>query len=566
MAYIVKQPASHGRIIIYLAESRHIPGKGARQIRTYLGSLDTKSNELILNAKAKEPNPEVLELLKAKGIAYGNRKADGPGRKHTRKASPSMQKQLMSDLEKSDVFEVGRVNCFNFLATESGLLSCLEKTFGDISKRILSAAIYQASEAMPLYLAGEWASDIGNQDGMSSSTLSRMIDALGSDSALLSTFFTHWIEACGKPTSVIHDTTSLSSYSDSIDEVEWGYNRDGESLPQVNMALVVAKDSNLPIWFRMISGSIPDVASLKLTCTILKSLGLKQFSFSLDRGYFSRTNLIEMIENKIGFTIGVPTTQTQATNLILAHKALLESTESSFLYNGKRMRHTTCEYQITNHDKSLTKLSGHLFLDLERRESITGRMETTILELDKLGSNQEFKTRLEAEAWITEKARKLTHYFKIMGNENKWIISRDTDAITQAISTAGVALILSSKNSLKAEEVLDDYRCRDIAENVFDTVKNGIGLHRLRTSSSTQANGRLFLAFIAVILRALIESKLKKSNLLSKYSVDESLAILKKIKQIKLLDGTVVNLEIPKKARIIQEAIESKVPKVEAPK
>jgi transposase len=129
----------------------------------------------------------------------------------------------------------------------------------------------------------------------------------------------------------------------------------------------------------------------------------------------------------------------------------------------------------------------------------------------------------------------------------------------------GVALILSSKNSLKAEGVLDDYRCRDIAEKVFDTVKNGIGLHRLRTSSSNQANGRLFLAFIAVILRALIESKLKKSNLLSTYSVDESLAILKKIKQIKLLDGTVVNLETPKKARIIQEAIESKVPKVEAP-
>jgi len=109
LAYIVKQPASHGRIIIYLAESQHIPGKGARQIRTYLGSLDVENNELILNAKAKEPNPEVLELLKAKGIAYGSQKSDGPGRKHTRKASLSIQKQLMSDLEKSDVFEVGRV-------------------------------------------------------------------------------------------------------------------------------------------------------------------------------------------------------------------------------------------------------------------------------------------------------------------------------------------------------------------------------------------------------------------------------------------------------------------------
>ena len=127
------------------------------------------------------------------------------------------------------------------------------------------------------------------------------------------------------------------------------------------MPLVVAQYSHLPIWFRIISGSIPDIASLKLTWTILKSLGLKKFSFFLDCGFFSQTNLLKMLENKIGFTIALPTTLIQATNLILAQKALLESTESSFLYNGKRMRHTTCEYQITNQDKNLTKLSGHLF-------------------------------------------------------------------------------------------------------------------------------------------------------------------------------------------------------------
>ena len=110
-------------------------------------------------------------------------------------------------------------------------------------------------------------------------------------------------------------------------------------------------------------------------------------------------------------------------------------------------------------------------------------METTILELDKLGTNQEFKTRLVAEAWITERAKKLTTYFKIMENEKKWTISRETEAITQAISTAALVLIPSSKNSLKAEEVLDDYRRRDIAEKAFDKVKNGIGLQRLRKSS-----------------------------------------------------------------------------------
>ena len=122
---------------------------------------------------------------------------------------------------------------------------------------------------------------------------------------------------------------------------------------------------------------------------------------------------------------------------------------------------------------------------------------------------------------------------------------------------SGVALILSSYKKSLPQDVLEDYRCRDKAEKIFDIVKNGIGVDRLRTSSSSQVNGRLFVAFIAVIIRVLIENKLRQNNLLSKYSVDESLAILKKIKQIKLADGTLITCEIPKKARIIKDAIES---------
>lgn len=560
MAYIVKQAATHGRINIFLAENHHIPKKGPRQIRTYIGKLDTENNELILSSKQPEPSENLIELLSAKGITYRNKKADGPGRKQIRKYSASSCKKQINSIEKSAVFEVGRLNAFDYLAKESGLSECLSNTYGEnTGKRLLSAAIYQASEAMPLYLAGEWADDTGAGEGMSSSTISRMLSDIGENAALFNTFFANWIKACGKPTSVIHDTTSISSYSNSNDDIEWGYNRDCEQLPQINIALVVARNSRLPIWFRMVPGSIPDVASLKLTCKILRSLGLKEFSFSLDRGYFSRSNLLEMMETTIGFTLGAPTSQTQANQLILSNQDALESIENSFLFNGKRMRHVTCDYVVETEKKEKVCVPGHLFLDLARRELSSEKLETTILELEQMAKKIKFCSKEKADLWISENAGKLSTFFKTEGNGKRWYVSRNIPEIARNISTSGVALILTSSPGLNAKEVLEDYRCRDVAEKVFDTLKNGIGVNRLRTANSNQINGRLFLAFIAVILRSLIENKLKQNDLLSKFTIDESLAILKKIKRLKLSDGSIVDIEIPKKARIIKEAIESKI-------
>lgn len=64
-------------------------------------------------------------------------------------------------------------------------------------------------------------------------------------------FFGRWIERLGRPEAVVFDITSLSSWARLVDLVEWGYNRDGEALPQVNLGLVFAQPVNLPIAYRV---------------------------------------------------------------------------------------------------------------------------------------------------------------------------------------------------------------------------------------------------------------------------------------------------------------------------
>jgi hypothetical protein len=54
-------------------------------------------------------------------------------------------------------------------------------------------------------------------------------------------FFSEWGKYRGEKEYLALDITPVSSYSELIDEVEWGYNRDGEKLPQVNLCMLLGE-------------------------------------------------------------------------------------------------------------------------------------------------------------------------------------------------------------------------------------------------------------------------------------------------------------------------------------
>lgn len=558
MAYIVKQPAGKGRVNIFLAENHHCPEKkSSRQTRKYIGGLDVASGELLLCAKLAEPDAGLLELLAKKDISYNGRRSGRVGRRRIRPERPARREEIIEAVRAAKVEERGRVDALEHLAEESGLAGALRVAYGDaLGGRMLSAAVYQSSEGMPLYLAGEWAEETGVDGGMSSPTLSRTLSDVGGDAASLDSFFSAWIKACGTPRALIHDTTSFSSYSDRLEMVEWGYNRDKEKLPQINMALAADRDTGRPVWFRIVPGSVPDVATLALTLRELSALGLSDVSLSLDRGYFSRLNALGLHDSKLGFTIGVPPSGAEAQRLIHSSLGKLASPESSFLHGGRRLRHVDGQYAIKRDDGGEVFFPAHVFLDPERREDMAGKLEASVLELEEMFSDRRFESEDAAARAIIEDSGPLAKHLVPAKAGRQWRIARDNKFISKTTAAFCVGVVLTSKAGMRATDVLSEYRCRDIAEKMFDTAKNGVGANRLRTGDEDQARGRMLLAFLAVTLRSMLESKLRDAGLLDKHSVDEALAMLKKIKRIRLADGTVVDCEIPKKARLVKEAVE----------
>jgi transposase len=99
---------------------------------------------------------------------------------------------------------------------------------------------------------------------LSSQSLSRILSRIGEGTANLD-FSRALIQRTSTSRTLIYDITSLSSYSQNINLLEYGYNRDGLDLPQVNLSLIVDKDLGIPLMYDVYPGSIVDVSTLRNT-------------------------------------------------------------------------------------------------------------------------------------------------------------------------------------------------------------------------------------------------------------------------------------------------------------
>lgn len=547
MAYILKQQTVNGKIHLYWAESVYRKGQTPGQIRKYIGVLNPGNHELLKNRKLADLDSRILSALRKAGIEYKGTAAPAPGR------IPKMKRNSISSCI---TYEAGRVAVLQELAEEAGLDAVLSEAFGaEAGQEILAVAMYQCCEGTALYLGGDWLNDtiLGERHiSLSSSSISRLCTKIGENDALRNDFFRDWIKQCKYPRALVHDTTSFSSYAEKINAVEWGYNRDREDLPQINYGLVYAKETQLPLFYRLIPGSITDVATLATTSAMLMELGLKNFSYSLDRGYFSTANLWELLKNKLDFNIGLPMNG-KTGKLLDEHRRQLNSAGS--LIGGKEfsIHHAEAEYELRALGKGRPHiLQAHIYCDEQKLARQKTELNVLLLEIMRAFESEHFTSRYDAEEWCEQHMQGKRELFKLNGHRAGNITLKISEkAFAEAVKDMGVFMLLTSKPTDGMEALMINKK-RDAAEKIFDTLKNSIGDGRLHGFSDENIAGRLFLAFITAILHSLMENRLRKYDLLNtKYTVPSALALLRKIKVTVGADGTRIPNEIPKKVQTL---------------
>ncbi|BAE84441.1 MULTISPECIES: hypothetical protein [Desulfitobacterium] len=83
------------------------------------------------------------------------------------------------------------------------------------------------------------------------------------------------------------DITSISSCSELIRQVKYGKNKEGDRLPQTNLALLLGEQSGLPAYYRKLPDNVSDVKTIASHLKDITFLKLDKIKLFVDRGFYS---------------------------------------------------------------------------------------------------------------------------------------------------------------------------------------------------------------------------------------------------------------------------------------
>jgi transposase len=383
---------------------------------------------------------------------------------------------------------------------------------------------------------------------LSSQSLSRMLGRIGEGTANLefSRGLIHQTSTCS---TLVYDITSLSSYSQNISLLEYGYNRDGLDLPQINLSLIVDKDLGIPVMYDLYPGSISDVSTLRNTIKKMKAQGVRNYTLIMDRGFFSTDNIEEMVAGDLSFIIPPTSNLKNVKEAISAIHNCIDDPEYLKLYEKEPLF-----VMPVSIDVGENQLKGYAFYDQKREQQERNTFYKRLYDLMEVLKSKNLKPWMNPGEVFRAAAKKDAKFIEWKAIDGRFLVSLRKNAVSQAVNKMG-KFILLYRGEFSWEECLSLYRSKDVVEKGFDVLKNDIDLMpaNLRTNSSLR--GYLFVAFLALILRMKLMRLMIDAGLNKRYSVEGLFTELEKIKVMILPDGEKVTTEISKRQREILDAL-----------
>lgn len=443
----------------------------------------------------------------------------------------------------ASVNSVGAVAFLNHISKILGIDEILKSSFPEQWKLILSLAYFQAMDKKPLSKVEHWTEVHQHPYGqfIDHRRVSELLPLLTEGQQMV--FFRKWAKHRLKEECIAYDITSISSYSELNNMIRYGYNRDEENLPQVNLALLFGEQSHLPIYFRSLPGSIRDVSTLKNILQITQFLELKQPHAVMDKGFFSQDNIRDLFVNRMKFTIAIPFTCAFAQDQVEKVRSTIDHHENFIQVNGQNI---FCHSSTTQWEGR--RVYVHVYYNAHAGVEEYERFLTDLYR---------WKKELETNMPIPEHQPYYDLYLFLKETPKR---GRTVTYNQQAIdaykqSRAGFLVLLSNvtRDPIRALQV---YRNKDVAEKTFDNLKNIIDSKRLRVHLDESMKGRLFIQFIALIFISYILKVAHEKDIFRLFgSVSSILDELKLRNEIQISNRTKpISTETTKSQRLILDA------------
>lgn len=102
------------------------------------------------------------------------------------------------------------------------------------------------------------------------------------------------------------DITSVSSYSEFIEFIRRGYNRDSDNLAQINLLMITGEQSHMPLYYRLLPGNIKDVRTLQESLANMSYIEAGSLHYVMDKGFYSEQNVAPLYAAHKKFMVGIP--------------------------------------------------------------------------------------------------------------------------------------------------------------------------------------------------------------------------------------------------------------------
>lgn len=425
-------------------------------------------------------------------------------------ASPGPTPDPEEHASKDDTLNVGLTWAAETIAEESKVLESLVEVFGkEMGRDLLHLAIYKLDTGSSMAAFEDWCSGVylKNSKLLTDQRISKILAKVGVQD--FEKFFLKRHKAKlqeDRKLSYALDNTSISTYSETIEDAEFGYAKRDPHLKQINYTFVCDQEDGEIIFAHTYQGSISDVVALQEIIYRMRraEFELENVTLVSDRGYSSLMNIQKMIDLEMKFVQGVRLTED-------AIKAKFDTYHDSLrdvnFYDSETgvFARTTKEPWLQNISNGT--LNRTVYVHLYRFPGVDeAEMASLVKKADQILKLKANSKEVPPELWQSYK--RFVKQIKNANGEATWV--RDNEAIKNAVKYAGTFVIRT--NTIEDPfEALRVYRLRGTVEQDFNQFKNWVDGDRLRCTQSSYI-GKLFVCTLATSLRLMMMNRAKHNS------------------------------------------------------
>lgn len=332
---------------------------------------------------------------------------------------------------------------------------------------------------------------------------------------------------------ISYDSTNKNCQAGDIEMVEFGHPKVDMGEPVFNYAVAYDTHNQEPLYYEKYPGSLNDISQLQFMLDKASGYGYKKIGFILDRGYFSCENIQYMDKCGYSFVIMVKGMSALVNELILENKGTFENKRVNNIYEygvyGKTIRH-----KLYASDKK--ERYFHLYHSISKESAERIEIENRI--------NQMTQYLKKYQNKVKEFGPGFEKYFNLHYDEKSqaFILPEERCSVVEReLDLAGYFCIITSEK-MSAKEAIELYKSRDVSEKLFRGDKSYLGNKSIRVYSEESARAKIFVEFVAMIVRCKMYIKLKEEmkkldKKLNYMTVPAAIKELEKIEIVRQLDN-----------------------------